>query len=813
MQKEAKARIKVNKLLEQSGWRFFDDENGKANIFLENNVKITRTNLDEFGNDFEKTENGYTDFLLQDENGFPFVVVEAKSEDKSPLDGKEQARKYAASQNVRFIILTNGNLHYFWDLERGNPYIITKFPTLESLHHTKSLQPDPSNIVREIVGDDYIARIQNPLYDKDPRWINEKTRADFISETGLKFLRPYQVQAVHALQESVDDGKDRFLFEMATGTGKTLISAAVIKLFLKSGNAKRILFLVDRLELEEQAWKNFVKFLKNDCRAVIYKENKDDWHKAEIVVSTVQSLSFDNKYKRLFSPTDFDLLISDEAHRSIGWNSRAVFEYFVGYKLGLTATPRDYLKYLDPEKVSKKDPREWERRQLRDTYITFGCERGTPTFRYSLIDAVRDGYLVNPVAVDARTEITTELLSEKGYSVMIENDEGNKKEQIYYHKDFEKKFLSEETNRILCKTFIENALRDPINGEIGKTIVFCVSQNHASKITQVLNEIADKLFPGKYNSDFALQVTSDIQDAGQFTINFTDTSNNLSGRSRFLEGYKTSKTRVCVTVGMMTTGYDCQDILNICLMRPIFSPTDFIQIKGRGTRKYDFTYSMKDGVNNEVIKKSKDKFKLFDFFANCEYFEEKYNYNEVLKLPPRTTYKGGGGDEYDTINEYENMNTDPLISFSEYAVGPDGMKIDRMFFDKFETTIKNNPFIKENFEKENFDVIEEYIKSKIFEKPEDYFNLDKLRKSLRIDRRLSLREMIEKIFGKIKVFKTKEELLEEEVERFISIHKPESKEVPLIRNFIKAYITDKEVRDIIESKEFGRFSTNTQFSM
>jgi type I restriction enzyme R subunit len=327
-----------------------------------------------------------------------------------------------------------------------------------------------------------------------------------------------------------------------------------------------------------------------------------------------------------------------------------------------------------------------------------------------------------------------------------------------------------------------------------------------------LNELADKLFPGKYNSDFALQITSNVQDAQQFTINFTDTSNNLSGNSRFLEGYKTSKTRVCVTVGMMTTGYDCQDILNICLMRPIFSPTDFIQIKGRGTRKYDFSFSMKTGNDNEVIKKTKEKFKLFDFFANCEYFEEKYNYNEVLKLPPRTTYTGGGEDEERT-SEYENLSLDPLTSLEEYAIGMDGMKIDRMFFDRFETTVRTNPFIKENFEKENFDAIEEYIKSKIFEKPGENFNLEKLRKSLRIDRRLSLREIIEKIFGRITVFKTKEELLDEEVEKFISIYKPESREVPLIRKFIKAYIVDHEVKDIMESKEFSRFATNSQFSM
>ena len=151
---------------------------------------------------------------------------------------------------------------------------------------------------------------------------------------------------------------------MATGTGKTLISAAIIKLFLKTENAKRILFLVDRLELEVQAQKHFKKWLAKDFRSVIYKENRDDWRKADIVISTVQSLSFNNKYQKLFSPTDFDLLISDEAHRSIGGNSRAVFEYFVGYKLGLTATPKNYLRGIDPEKLNTKDPRAWERRQL-----------------------------------------------------------------------------------------------------------------------------------------------------------------------------------------------------------------------------------------------------------------------------------------------------------------------------------------------------------------------------------------------------------------------------------------------------------------
>lgn len=422
--KEASARLKINKLLEQAGWRFFDDEKGQANIQLEPNVKISQKDIDAFGNDFESTKNGFIDFLLLDDKGFPFVILEAKKEDKNPLDGKEQARRYAHNINARFVILSNGNLHYFWDLERGDPDIITEFPTQESLIHRLGFTPNNKRLADEEVNIDYIALTQNPNFKDDPEYKNEQTRNKYLWEQGLRILRPYQLKSIQALQKSAEQGNDRFLFEMATGTGKTLTSAAVIKLFLRTGNAKRVLFLVDRLELEDQAWKNFVQYLGNDYRTVIYKQNRDDWKKSEIVVSTVQSLSAQDKYKKLFSPTDFDLIIADESHRAIGGNSRAVFEYFIGYKLGLTATPKNYLKNVDPHKLSNKDPRAWERRQMLDTYTTFGCKDGEPTFRYSLLDGVKDGFLINPTVVDARTDITAELLSEKGYAVMVEKEEG-----------------------------------------------------------------------------------------------------------------------------------------------------------------------------------------------------------------------------------------------------------------------------------------------------------------------------------------------------------------------------------------------------
>jgi type I restriction enzyme R subunit len=289
--KEATARIKINKLLEAAGWRFFADSKGPANIQLEPSVALTKSALDDLGENFEKASKGFIDFLLLNERGFPFIVLEAKSEDKNPLVGKEQARKYAKSQNCRFVILSNGNLHYFWDLERGNPYVITTFPTAGSVAGYQKSVPDPKRLSEEVVAEDYVALTQRPSYASEAAWKNEAERSRFIEVNGLRFLRAYQKRAIIAIQQEVAKGSDRFLLEMATGTGKTLTSAAIIKLFLRTGNARRVLFLVDRLELEDQALKAFRKVLANDYKSIIYKENRDDWRHAEIVVTTVANIA------------------------------------------------------------------------------------------------------------------------------------------------------------------------------------------------------------------------------------------------------------------------------------------------------------------------------------------------------------------------------------------------------------------------------------------------------------------------------------------------------------------------------------------
>jgi type I restriction enzyme R subunit len=813
-EKEATARIKINRLLEAAGWRFFREDNKPANIQLEPNVTIKSADLDALGDDFEKTSKGFIDFLLLDERSFPLIVLEAKSEDKNPLVAKEQARKYARSQNCRLVMLSNGNLHYLWDLERGNPNVITSFPTPDSATAYQKVTPNPQRLVDEPVGDDYIVLTQRPTYQSEAAWKNEAERPGFIQTNRLRFLRPYQLKAIQALQRAVGDGNDRFLFEMATGTGKTLTAAAVIKLFLRTGNAQRVLFLVDRLELEDQAKKALTALLSADFRTVIYKENRDDWNRAEIVITTVQSLLFDNKYQRLFSPTDFDLVISDEAHRSIGGNARAVFEYFVGYKLGLTATPRDYLKRFDTAKPTR-DPREAERRLLLDTYRTFGCENSQPTYRYSLLDGVKDGYLISPIVVDARTMITTELLSQQGFVVSFTDDAGEDQEEAFKQREFERRFFAEATNQLLCKTFLENTLRDPISGEIGKSIIFAVSQNHAAKLAQILNQMADRMFPGKYQSDFAVQVTSQIPDAQQFTINFTN--NNLLGSGNFLPAYKTSKARVCVTVGMMTTGYDCPDILNLGLFRPIFSPTDFIQIKGRGTRKHNFLEQLfDDSLKDGVLHPQKTAFKLFDFFANCEYFETGFNYDEVLKLPRpqgKAQHDGVGTGPVIIGGTYEHLGADIIASVKEETIGHEGMKIDRMFFDRFEDTVREDPTIAAAVEARQWDRVIDYVNREVFDKPEEYYTLDKLRKAAAIDRRLTLREILEKVFGLIPRFKSKDELLEEEFAKFVADYKPEEAEaIPAIKTFFKAYVSSDRVRHIIESGHFTDLATNPVFS-
>jgi len=791
-----------------------DTAEGSRNVFLENNVTMAS-----LGDDYQSVR-GRIDYLLLDNDSRPLVVLEAKSESIEPLSAKEQARAYAESKNAKYIILSNGNVHYLWShLEHGNPERINAFPTLQSFQDLSTHATESIPLHTVSVEADYIAVTQMHNYAEFPEYQDEAQRPDFIKNNKLRFLRHYQISAVKSIQERVRTGGSRFLLEMATGTGKTLTAAAIIKLFYKTKNARRILFLVDRLELEEQARKDFETYLKNDMRTLIYKENKTDWRMADIVVTTIQSLLVNNKYRRYFSPTDFELVISDEAHRLLGGgNSRALFEYFMGYKLGLTATPKDYLKNIDTERF--EDPRELERRRLLDTYTTFGCDSGTPTFRYSLADGAKDKILIQPTVVDARTDVTTQLLSDEGYTVLLNavSQEGAEitEEISYYQNQFERKFFSDVTNRVFVKTFLDNGKLDPISHEFGKSLVFAVSQNHAAKLTQMLNEYANQKWPNRYRSDFAMQVTSNVVNSQQMTVDFSN--DKLRGTSKWtddddlLRDYKTSRARVCVTVGMMTTGWDCPNILNLAIMRPIFSPTEFIQIKGRGTRINTFECITPDGV----IKHPKDTFKLFDFFAVCEYFEEKYNYDQVIELPRSTDEGRPQGPEIVIITPREGFNyseNDAIRHLSENPIGVEGMKVDNKFFQSFETTVRSDSEITRAVEEGNIETAISLTQEKFINTTKENYTVDRLTKALKIDRKISLREILEQIFHGAPI-KGKDELITEEFEKFLStIDVSEIGDAQALRFFFTAYLTDAELRRIIDNKEMTDLYHNPSFGI
>ena len=768
---EAEERVKIDSLLRRARWRLPGDDS--PNVRME-----------------QRTGGGKTDYTLNDSRGFPLVVLEAKNSEMNPLDAKEQARDYAENLRARFVILSNGNLHYLWDLRAGDPVPIMEMPTQESLKRRQSLEYRPSKFGGEDIGADYIA----------------KTQGENAPEERKRNLRDYQLDAVHAVQKAAAGGKDRFLLEMATGTGKTLIAAAVIKFFLRSGHAKRVLFLVDRLELEYQAQKNFTDYLGNDYQSVVYKANRDDWNRAEIVVSTVQSLAFNDRWRE-FSPLDFDLLIVDEAHRSIGGsNNRTVFEYFIGYKLGLTATPRDFMRGIDSQQLKKDNPKALEARLFRDTYATFRCGESGPTFSYGLPEGVHEGHLINPRIVDARTEITTQLLSQEGAAFTIRGDDDEEQEVNFNRADYERRFFSPSTNRVICRAFMENALRDPISDEIGKSIVYCVSQNHAAKITQLMNELAAEMYSGKYQSDFAMQVTSRVEDAKEHARNFAN--NNLRGHTRFLEGYASSRTRVCVTVGMMTTGYDCPDILNLCFARPVFSPSEFIQMKGRGTRRHTFYY--RDGEGEEH-RKEKEIFKLFDFFAVCEYFEKDYDYDERLQLPsPSEEEKSGGEDAppEQPPGSATHKGGDDISTIKVTIVGSSGLRPDRELFAHFAERVRTDVEVAQAVKREQWGEAVRLVREKHENKPEDYVTPKKIAKVEDLQRLLETEEVLRRIFGWIDRFKNRDELLRDEAQKFIAVERPNADEVNRAVDAFKAYVNDEIIREIIATGEIARLADN-----
>ena len=550
--------------------------------------------------------SGFADYLLFDGEGVAVALLEAKPAETPPLSGKEQAREYADSIGVRHVLLSNGELHYHWVTDSGNPTRILSLP-----------RPDDLDRIRE-----------QTIRNRAGLWetvVNE----NFLRTRAMRY---YQVGAVHSVQESARAGRQGFLLHMATGTGKTTVAAALCRLWLQAGVADRILFLVDRDELYEQATDDLEQALDKQYRVIGYRERDEDWS-APITVATVQALNAAVRRGDGLPPEWFQLIISDEAHRSIsGPSHRDVFDAFNCDKIGLTATPRQYLTADDSDFAASR-----EARTLRDTYFAFGLTPGEPTFEYTMAQAAADGVLVMPHALDVRTDVTAQLMSDDGFQVTVEDYEGGEDVELEFHeRDYGRTFLSPDTNREFAERYIEHALREPGTDIIGKGIIYCVSRVQAAQLTNELNRAAEAEWPGRFRSDFAVQVTHDVDRATEMGRAF-GRQNSLNGSYPTVPGYRTSKTRVCVTVAMMTTGYDCPDLLNLGFCRPVKSPTDYTQMKGRGTRQYEFTENFTDQlVRDQATRRPKEQFRIIDYFGVCEYFGEGDLYGDGLRSPSRT---------------------------------------------------------------------------------------------------------------------------------------------------------------------------------
>ena len=326
-------------------------------------------------------------------------------------------------------------------------------------------------------------------------------------------------------------------------------------------------------------------------------------------------------------------------------------------------------------------------------------------------------FLCLPKIFDMRSDITTQALADKGWAVVV-----NEQEESFKIKDLERKILTPARNRLMCEAFLKEAQKDP-SGALGKSIVFAVNQPHATALTKIFNELQ----PG-----IAITITSRITDASSIAKEFRD------GKR---------KERIAVSVDMLSTGYNCRDLLNIGLFRPIFSPTEYIQIKGRGTRLYTFKIG-----HTEYQKKN---FFILDFCAVAEYFEEKYDYTIPLKLPrpkgeekkadskggsPLTGGLDGGMKEpdrpYDSgdkeIPTWEGHDT--LVSREVIEVGPDGEKVDVMTFrGSFEREMKDfaesDAEMKEAVAEEDDAAVETIMNERFYHRPKMYYSADKLIRS------------------------------------------------------------------------------------
>jgi len=543
---EAQTRkIYIDLYLREAGWKVLDKDNIKLPEKAGVEIKV------------EGMPNaqgiGFVDYVLYGSDGKPLAVVEAKKTSVSPIKGKEQALLYAKCLQQEYgylpiVYYTNG--YQIWVIDQlGYP-------------------------ARQVFGFHNIKELEYMMQLRRRGAISDLTIKDEITD------RPYQKMAITSVAESFNNKRRKALLVMATGTGKTRTAISLVELLQRNRWIKNVLFLADRTALVTQAKRNFNQLLPNLTISVLSDRDKKPDLNARLVFSTYQTMiNMIDGDDRVFGIGRFDLIIIDEAHRSIFNKYKAIFTYFDSLLVGLTATPRDEIE--------------------RSTYSTFDLEEGLPTFNYDMDEAVKDNYLVGYTVLDR----TTKFLKQGVKYSDLSDEEKEEYEKTFLTPegelptelsgaDFFKTIYNDNTVDLVLQTLMNEGLRVNSGDMIGKTIIFAFNHNHAELIVKRFEKLYPELGP-----EYCKLVDNYVTYAQNIIDTFT---------------VREKLPQIAVSVDMLDTGIDVPDILNLVFFKRIYSKIKFVQMIGRGTRKSNDIYGHL---------KHKDVFYIFDFCDNFSFFE------------------------------------------------------------------------------------------------------------------------------------------------------------------------------------------------
>lgn len=499
----------------------------------------------------------FADYALLGSSGKPLAIVEAKKSSVDAEIGKEQARNYAEKIHrttgvpIPFVFYTNGYDIHYWDTERYPPRKVLGYPSRADLERIQFLRDNSKPLSSQLVD--------------------------------LKIAgRPYQIEAIRAALEAVEKKRRKFLMVMATGTGKTRTCMGLVDVLTRTNHAQRVLFLVDRIALQEQALDAVKEHLPN---APIWpKEGEREFvlDRRVYVMTYPTMLNLIQQENCPFTPHFFDLLIADESHRSIYNVYKNILDYFDALQLGLTATPKDHIDH--------------------NTFNLFECDEGLPTFAYTYEEAVNNvpPYLSDFEVFGIQTKFQQEGINS---STIAEADkkrllaDGQEPEEINFEgTELEKKVTNKGTNTIIVREFMEECIKDPDGVLPGKSIFFAISRKHAFRLCDVFNS----LYP-EYKGQLAEVIISDVK--------------GVHGKGGILDRFKNQNMpRIAISVDMLDTGIDIREVVNLVFAKPVLSYTKFWQMIGRGTRVLD-----PDSIKPWCPEKK--KFLIMDCWKNFEYFK------------------------------------------------------------------------------------------------------------------------------------------------------------------------------------------------